>query len=167
MDSALSAAATTHSEPFLLTRRRSQSGAGEALSAFDVSRSGSPLLARSLICVGLLSSALSSAQPGPMLPALSCTQLGPSLPLQGRAWLGHSPLALDLVNLGLFLFVQSGASFGTAAMTKLELSSCLSVRSMTNLEFLSSVLSCARFESTLLVLDFALLGSPVPLHSPA
>ena len=102
-----------------------------------------------------------------MLPALSCTQLGPSLPLQGRAWLGPSPLALDLVNPGLFLFVQSEASFGPGVMTKLELSSCLSVRSMTNLEFLSSVLSCARFESTLLVLDFALLGSAVPLHSPA
>ena len=98
---------------------------------------------------------------------LSCAQLDFLLLLHGFTWLGLLSFALDFVNSGSLLLVRSEASFGPGVMTKLELSSCLSVRGMTSLGFPLLVFSSARFELFLLVPDMTISGLLLPSHGMA
>lgn len=98
---------------------------------------------------------------------LSFTQLDFFPFLHGCAWLGLLLLAPDPVNSESLLLVRSEASSGPGVMTKLELSSCLSVRGMTSLGFSLSVFSSVRFGSFLLVPDMTTPGLLLPLHGPA
>eukprot|EP00438_Fugacium_kawagutii_P027977 Skav218224 [mRNA] locus=scaffold1366:79642:80898:- [translate_table: standard] len=108
-----------------------------------------------------------SAQSGLSLFVLSFTQLDFFPFLHGCAWLGLLLLAPDPVNSESLLLVRSEASSGPGVMTKLELSSCLSVRGMTSLGFSLSVFSSARLGSFLLVPDMTTPGLLLPLHGPA
>ena len=122
---------------------------------------------RGLAYTGSLLLAVCSAQPGPALFVLSCAQLDFLLLLHGFTWLGLLSFALDFVNSGSLLLVRSEASFGPGVMTKLELSSCLSVRGMTSLGFPLLVFSSARFELFLLVPDMTISGLLLPSHGMA
>ena len=122
---------------------------------------------RGLAYTGSLLLAACSAQPGPALFVFSCTQLDFLLLLHGFTWLGLPSFALDFVNSGSLLLVRSEASFGPGVMTKLELSSCLSVRAMTSLGFPLLVFSSARFGLLLLAPDMTISGLLLPSHGMA
>ena len=122
---------------------------------------------RGLAYTGSLLLAACSAQPGPALFVFSCTQLDFLLLLHGFTWLGLPSFALDFVNSGSLLLVRSEASFGPGVMTKLELSSCLSVRAMTSLGFPLLVFSSARFGLLLLAPDMTVSGLLLPSHGMA